>query len=104
MLSVKIPGSRVFYLAGAVLMDCEFKVHEHGRQRCIRDGQRNVHAWVVGRMLAASVTPYDTSRGLNVAVYDPWKGSTFVDAHTHEPVLHSSYVIMRGKDVFYRKD
>lgn len=103
MISVKIPGSRIFYLAGLVLADAEFKVHEGGRQRCIRQGVRNVHAWVVGNMLRPSVSAYDITRDMNRAVYDPFKGGSFVDSFTLAPLTTSSFVVMLGKDVYYRK-
>lgn len=101
MLSVKIQGSKIFYLAGAVLLDCEFKVHESGRQRCIREGRRNVHAWVVGQLIRPSVSVYDITKDMGRALYDPFKGGTFVDSFTLEPLTTSPFVVMLGKDVYY---
>jgi len=102
MLSVKVPGSPIHYLAGCVLLDATFKVHEHGRQRCIREGVRNVHAWVVGRLIRPSVSAYDITRDMSRAVYDPFKGGTFVDAFTLQPLTSSPFVVMLGKDVYYQ--
>lgn len=104
MLSVKVPGSRIFYLAGTVLVGCEFKVSEPGRLRTITSGQRNVHAWVVGHMLRPNATPYDITRDLGRAVYDPFKGGTFVDSESFQPLTTSRFVVMMGKDVFYERN
>jgi hypothetical protein len=103
MLSVKVPGSPIFYLAGCVLTDATFKVHERGRQQCIREGVRNVHAWVVGRIIRPNATQYDLTRDLRRAVYDPFKGGTFVDAESLEPLTTSVFVVIVGKDVYYEK-
>lgn len=113
VISVKIPGQRVEYASWVSLRDAEFKVHEVGRQRCIREGVRNVHAWIVGTevlRLSSSDFPqvWDASKpepsaptGYRRAVYDPWKGGTFVDSETLEPVLTADLVIQSGKNVYY---
>lgn len=104
ILSVKIPGQRIAYTSWIALEGCAFRVSEPGRQRCIRDNVRNVHAWVVGSEMAREEgkapweeRPADWSK----AVYDPWKGSTFVDADTLEPVRYAAYAILSGKNVYY---
>lgn len=103
MISVKVPGQRIGYVESLVLRDAEFKVHEAGRQRCLIENVRNVHAWVVGQDAGAVPQGFVQSfpGGLRKAVYDPWKGGTFVDAQTFEPVLTAPLAIMVGKDVFY---
>jgi hypothetical protein len=103
VISLKVPGEKIRYASYVGLTMAEFRVHERGRQRCIREGVRNVHAWVVGSPAVVweggkpIVTP-DWER----AVYDPWKGGTFVDATTLEPVLQAETVILIGKAVYYR--
>lgn len=112
-ISVKIPGQRIAYASWVSLRNARFVVHEKGRQRCLEYGVRNVHAWVVGGEVlrltsaewAGGGSP-DAARKLTAvgwrrAVYDPWKGSSFVDAETLEPVHRAEWVIMSGKDVFY---
>jgi len=106
VISVKVPGQRVEYAAWVSLRGAEFKVHEHGRQRCLASGVRNVHAWVVGdeilRCEAEFPGEFDrVPEGYRRAVYDPWKGSHFVDSETLEPVLRADLVIVVGKDVWY---
>jgi hypothetical protein len=111
-ISVKVPGQRVEYAAWVSLRNAEFRVHEKGRQRCLRENVRNVHAWIVGdeilRLADSDIPPYSLRRGLNSpppgfrrAVYDPWKGGTFVDSETLKPVHRAAWVIMVGKNVYY---
>lgn len=106
VISVKIPGQHITYASWVSLRDARFVVHEHGRQRCITQGVRNVHAWVVGTevlRVGASWTYSLTGcpPGYRRAVYDPWKSGTFVDSQTLEPVTESPMVIMAGKSVYY---
>lgn len=103
VISVKVPGQKIRYASYVGLTMAEFRVHERGRQRCLREGRRTVHAWVVGSPAVIweggrpAVTP-DWRR----AVYDPWKGATFVDADTLRPVHRAETVALIGKDVFYQ--
>lgn len=96
-ISVKVPGKRISYTSGILLRDCIFYVSEAGRQRCLAENVRNVHAWVVGTETSFSVKPSTEKR----ALYCPFKGGTFVDADTLEPIFTASYVWMVGKDVYY---
>lgn len=103
MISVKTPGQRIDYVPTLLLRDAEFKVHEAGRRRCLAENVRNVHAWVVGDadgpVPEGFIETYPG--GMRKAVYDPWKGGTFVDAQTLEPVLFADVAAMVGKDVYY---
>ena len=103
VISVKVPGQRIAYVPTLVLRQAEFRVSEAGRQRCLADGVRNVHAWVVGDAGGAVPDGFVQSfpGGLRKAVYDPWKGGTFVDSQTFAPVLTADLAVMVGKDVFY---
>src|SRR3546814_3044473 len=47
-ISVKVPGRRIEYAAWVSLESPEFRVYQPGRMRCIEQGVRNVHAWIVG--------------------------------------------------------
>lgn len=102
-LSVKVPGRRIAYASWISLSDAEFRVSERGRLRCLREGVRNVHAWVVGTEIVrcsdyVSTSTYPLWRK---AVYDPFKGPLFVDSVTLEPVRSAQLVILSGKNVHY---
>lgn len=90
------------------LDDVEFRVSEPGRRRCLLEGVRNVHAWVVGTEILRCPADWGfpaghqrVPSGYRRAVYDPWKGGTFVDSETLEPVLTALHAILSGKDVYY---
>lgn len=97
-ISVKVPGQRIAYTQAITLVDVTFYVAEAGRQRCLFEGVRNVHAWCVG---TESTRPADSATEGRRAIYDPFKGGAFVDADTLEPVHTASRVVMIGKHVFY---
>ena len=102
-LSVKVPGQRIAYASEVLLTDVTFKVHEGGRRRCLESGQRNVHAWVVGteQDRASGTEPFERLSTWRRALYDPFKGGSFVDSETLEPVASASVAIVSGKFVHY---
>jgi hypothetical protein len=65
---------------------CAFRVSEAGRQRVLREGRRNVHAFVVGT-LRADPAPL----GRRVA-YNPRRCGGFVDVETGRIVLGAAVV------------
>lgn len=104
-LSVKFPGQRIGYASWISLRDAEFRVSEHGRLRCLTSGVRNVHAWVIGEPVL-TLRGWDKHGdrvpvGYRRAVYDPFKGASFVDAETLEPVHRAEWAILSGKHLFY---
>lgn len=105
VISVKVPGERIAYASCVCVEGADFKVHEHGRQRYLSSGVRNVHAWVVGeerwRLDGRACRGRAPGGNFRRAVYDPFKGPSFVDAETLAPVFRASWVIMCGKDVWY---
>lgn len=106
VISIKTPGRHMEYAAWVSLRNAWFKVHEAGRRRCITQGVRNVHAWVVGDEILRvgadwAYAQAECPAGYRQAVYDPFKGGAFVDRETLEPVLRADLVIMAGKNVYY---
>lgn len=106
VISLKLAGQRVEYVSWLSLSDAEFRVFQPGRQRCIRENVRNVHAWAVGTEVERMTNHWPMldfpPEGWRTAVYDPFKGATFVDAGTLEPVLAAGFVILSGKNVWFR--
>lgn len=105
VISLKIPGEPIRYVTACGLTGVEFKVSEPGRLRCVRENVRNVHAWVVGDLVSATTEPW-VARDTDVmsrAIYDPFKGPTFVDALTLRPITHADAAILVGKHVYYLK-
>jgi hypothetical protein len=62
-----------------LLQDVEFKVSEKGRQRAIRDGKRNVHAFAIGTVHRFGELRKATIIGASKISYNPFKAPTFVD-------------------------
>ena len=72
-----------------------FKVSEAGRQRVLREKRKNVHAGAVGNWVA-----HDPSITGRRVTYNPYRGSTFVDRETGEPVTHGAKVRFSGNEVY----
>lgn len=114
MISLKFLGERIRYVGWVGMNDVDFRVHESGRQRCIRENARNVHAWVVGRVVtcgSADDNPILTldgdafhDLGWRQALYDPYKGPAFVNARTFEPIHSARLAILSGKNVYYKEN
>jgi hypothetical protein len=100
VISVKTPGHRISYVSSFSMKDCTFFVSAKGRERTLRSGQRNVHAWVIGE--PKYIAPA-TMKSWKKAIYDPWKGPDFVDSVTLQPVYSAAWVYMIGKVVYYRE-
>ena len=68
---------------GFVMTNCTFKVYESGRQKVLRDVQKNVHAYVQ----FDSYTKSDSARKTQEQpYYNPYKVSSFVSSITQEPL------------------
>lgn len=111
MISYKIPGKKIEYVNTVILDRARFVVNQKGRERTLSEGVRNVHAWVVGEPFQAHsqslqgqfLTVKGCERaGMRRAIYDPWKGDSFVDSETLEPVQEALTVVCVGKVVLYR--
>ena len=72
------------------LFDAQFKVSEKSRQRVLREQQKNVHAYVVGTWVSEFV-PRST---VKLATYNPYKYSSFVDAHSKKPLAKAKQVLL----------
>lgn len=103
-ISVKTENRPVEYTEVLQMFDVVFNVREAGRQKTIREGVKNVHAWVTGE-----ITTFDQGEmaslqrvyGWRQAIYNPRKHETFVDSETGQPVHRATYVIMVQSKVYY---
>lgn len=79
--SVQVNG-RVVARATHVTLWCpSFRVGKAGRARVLREGRKNVHAYIVGEVVYAwsyGKGPFDDG----LAVYNPYEHETFVDKAT----------------------
>lgn len=89
-------GRVIQHASRLCLADCTFKVSEAGRQRVLRERQKNVHAGVTGTLVTAPPDGLALPRRLT---YNPYKYATFVDADTHEPLLTAAWVGFQDRAV-----
>jgi hypothetical protein len=104
---------RVVAHASALLLDSvSFKVSEAGRQRVIREHSKNVHAGLLGQLIASTrvdaplddllQTLHHSALALEapLVTYDPYRFSTFVRLHDHAPIYSAPRVLVVGRKVF----
>jgi hypothetical protein len=84
-------GRQVLY-SKVVLKDVLFDVRESGRQRTIREGRKNVHAWMEGELLHASRHERTATVPCGVHVsYNPYKYTSFVTKPDEEPIVAADF-------------
>lgn len=70
--SIKYKGKIIDHKKELLLANCSFHVSEAGRQRVIKSGRKNVHAWITGELLDAEF------KILAKISYNPYKFSQFM--------------------------
>ena len=89
-------GKVTGYTDAIRLVKAQFIVRKAGRDRVIREQQKNVHAFVRGYIEAkATITPTSEIRG---ASYNPYKRGSFYDKQTEQPVEQASVVELYTND------
>ncbi len=88
-------GRVIGHSSMVVLENCTFKVSEAGRQRVLREQRKNVHAGVVGTLVAVAGErawfPYPVSKQVT---YNPYKYETFVYRSDESPIKNCARVLM----------
>ena len=96
----RVSGLVVAHADQVILTDAIFKVSEAGRQRVLREKRKNVHAFVVGKFMAADIRLVDTGNAKQ-AYYNPYKTSCFVDKATGEALKGAGLVHCQDKQAYY---
>lgn len=81
------------YADEVLLRDATFKVSGAGRQRVLREGKKNVHAFVMGTLVD------DIPDTPTKVTYNPRVHSTFVECDTLRPVHNADYARLINKKV-----
>lgn len=104
-------GHVIAHADSVTLSDSEFVVNEKGRERVLQQRQKNVHAFVRGKVTGIDLSDWmdkypnrfetvgESSRKPKKAVaigYNPYKYSTFVNRADETPVLASPKVVMKA--------
>ena len=96
-LSGEHKGRVIGHAETVLLKSCEFRVSKAGRQRVLKERRKNVHAGVVGILLAMDgKMVFDYAKSVPVT-YNPYKYETFVNKTTEEPVTHSDTCLMMSQ-------
>ena len=87
------------------LGDVEFRVRQGGKEKVRSEKSKNVHAFVIGKLLDYCEYPCDempTPSSDKVVTYNPYKHDTFVFKDTEEPVYYAQEVDMiNAKDKLF---
>lgn len=104
-------GQVIGYAQSMIIKDASLIVREAGRQRVIETGHKNVHAGIVGTIVAArgyeerhpcALTFDDQYYNVPVAQphiivkYNPYVAPTFYNAKTKEPVHNAGLICLWG--------
>ena len=87
-------GRVVHHMMGFTIADAKFVVRQGGRQRVLREGKKNVHAFVTGR-ISLNNGVATIFKGAEKVTYNPYKYDSFVTAKDEIPVT-DAYVVTAG--------
>ena len=77
------------------MWDCLFQVNQKGRERVIKEKQKNVHAGILGYISSSVIS----QTGCKPIGYNPYKHKTFIQGLSQKPVYHCDQVVL-GKNVW----
>jgi len=92
-------GLVVAHVNRILIDEPEFVVSEAGRQRVLREQQKNVHAGVRGTW-TAWVDGIERWDYLTPVTYNPYLYSTFVEKSTLAPVHKATFAVLDNKRIF----
>lgn len=87
------------------MRDVTFAVQPAGRQRVIREKQKNVHAYVRGELDSSQLhtgQPFDegTWDWYDEVTYNPYKYESFVLKHNEQPIYEAEHAWVIGKRIY----
>jgi hypothetical protein len=97
--SVRQFGKVIGHVREAILLDATFVVHEAGRQRVLRTGHKNVHAWIRGTLVGGSSQVGEPVFGKAV-YYRPSDADHFYTESTPDawwPQVRNARIVVVGK-------
>tara|TARA_R100001460_G_scaffold58465_2_gene98276 strand:+ start:184 stop:570 length:387 start_codon:yes stop_codon:yes gene_type:complete len=96
VFSVRHKGKVIAHRRAVVIENPEFVVRQKGRERVLREGRKNVHAFVRGdyecvqNMLEEVGKDYDRKE----LTYNPYKYNSFVYRDSEKPISKGSWAFM----------
>ncbi|WP_262265522.1 hypothetical protein [Microvirga yunnanensis] len=91
--SLRVAGRVADHLPVVALQACRMVVREAERQRCIARGQRSVHAWIQGTLVA----PPPVDEAFVEIAYSPWYAGHFTRRPGFAPIREADLVVF-GRD------
>lgn len=90
----------VGYADVVCMCNCEFKVSEKGRQRVLREKQKNVHAYVVGEI--HSVQGFESRNDGEIVLKEVGNECLhkWMERFTYNPYKYETFVDSNGKAVY----
>jgi hypothetical protein len=95
-------GSTVRHADSLRLEDVTFTVQPAGRARVLREGVKNVHAYVRGQIVAIDASQPDGDGWLEVT-YNPYRYDSFITTLDGLPIYAARDVIIQDKRVYARR-
>lgn len=101
--SIKHRGKVVGYADSILIKNPVFKVNEKGRQRVIKEKQKNVHAYVTcfeSDMKVLEDTPLNTQEFSKEITYNPYYLDAFKYAEGNKALGHVESVLMHDGRIY----
>jgi hypothetical protein len=82
--STKHHGIVINYFEYAIIKDGQFRVSDAGRERCLREQKRNVHAFIASTAEPTAVerAMLPPAHKLAEVKYNPYRANTFINTKT----------------------
>ena len=87
--SVTYDGKVIMYADYVKLGDVEFRVRKGGKEKVRSEKSKNVHAFVIGKLLDYCEYPCDelpVTDSNRIVAYNPYKHDSFVYKQSEEPI------------------
>lgn len=89
------------YSTNIKMYDCKFKVSKKGRERVIKEQKKNVHAGVVGTVIATSTFDIDDKlANLTELTYNPYLYDSFIVKNSKQKVVSAEIVYLLNKKIY----
>lgn len=95
LFSVMQDNLVVAHVESFTMQSVVFKVNQSGRERVIKEGKKNVHAFVTGMLIAVN-SDGDFKRDTKIT-YNPYKYTSFIFADTEKEVLLHDFEVVQGQ-------
>jgi hypothetical protein len=98
VFSIRHKGKVIAWGNRVTIEDPEYIVREKGRQKVLKEGRKNVHAFVRGTLSDIDIFNQECLLMPREVTYNPYKYDSFVDGSTYKPVKKSKWARLIKKD------